>query len=194
MIGSYFGVDVPEIIARLDELDPQEITLLIESPGGTVSAGLALYSDLMARQKDKGVVVKAEARGVVASSAVLPFLAASERSMRDGSELMVHGPWTMLFLVGDVRKVKKDYQRIENGLLAAEERYKSILTQRSGQTEETVAEWLLTDTWFQPQSAIDHGLATTAEELADEDQSESALAQNELESELMMKLMLEAGA
>ena len=190
VMGSYFGVDVDDIIKRLDEANPNEIVLLIESPGGTVSSGLALYSDLMSRQKDKGVVVKAEARGTVASSAILPFLAASERVMRDGSELMVHAPWAYLGLVGDLREMQSQFKRMENGLSAAEDRYRSIVVQRTGQSDSTVAKWLDTDTWFQPEAAIKNGLATSAEEVSDADKTDD---ESRASAESLFSFVLQAG-
>ena len=98
-LDDWFGFDVRALISDLDEAAPQSIHLLIESPGGFLSDGLALYNDLRARARS-GVTVTAEARGVVASAAVLPFLAAETRTMTTGTELMVHNPWSLLLLAG----------------------------------------------------------------------------------------------
>ena len=83
-LDDWYGVSAKEIIAKLDEANPKKLRLLIESPGGFVTEGLALYSDLRARTK-AGTTIISEARGLVASAAILPFLAADTRYMGEGS-------------------------------------------------------------------------------------------------------------
>ena len=184
VLGSWFGVDPKEVIAAWDEANPEAITLLIDSPGGLVSAGLSLYADLMARQKDSGVVVRSEARGVVASSAVLPFLAGSERIMREGSELMVHAPWTFAFLLGGQAEMDTQYQRVMAGLASASERNRTIIEKRTGKDAETVKGWVAKDTWFQPQESLDAGFATGIDE-AVEDEGDGQGEMSELQQAFM---------
>ena len=101
----WFGVSSSEIIAQMDDSDAETINLLINSPGGILTEGMSLYADLRARQNE-GVTVNAEARGLVASAAILPFIAADTRTMGEGSMLMVHEPWGMVFAVGSAAEIK----------------------------------------------------------------------------------------
>lgn len=72
---------------------PDSVTTVnvhINSPGGLVDEGLAIYNTLKAL--DKKVVTTCD--GVAASAASLIFMAGDERIMSDASLLFVHNPWT----------------------------------------------------------------------------------------------------
>ena len=67
------GCDVPALIAELDKAKPKSLRVLIESPGGLVSYGLALFNDLSPGGSVTVWLSRLEAAGIVASAAVLPF-------------------------------------------------------------------------------------------------------------------------
>ncbi len=157
----WFGASARDIIEVLDEHDPKEIMLLIESPGGFVHEGLALYSDLRARA-EKDVVVKAEARGVVASAAVLPYLAGDTRTMGDGSMLMVHNPWGVLIAVGDYADTEKASKQQLNGLKSHTTNYLEILAKRTKMTKQAARKAMDDETWYTADQAIDSGYAAKA--------------------------------
>ena len=155
----WFGIDVRDLIAELDKLQPTAITLLIESPGGLVADGLAIYSDLM-RRAEAGVTITAEARGVVASAAVLPYLAASTRIMGDGSQIMVHEPWGGVMWLGTGAEIRAESERVVNALDAATATYAEAIVKGTGKTAAAVAKWLETDTWFTASDAEKAGFGT----------------------------------
>ena len=136
-LDAWFGFDVRALIADLDDADPQSIHLLIESPGGFLSDGLALYNDLRGRARN-GVTVTAEARGVVASAAVLPFLAAETRTMTTGTELMVHNPFSLLLLAGTADMVESRAAQVVAGLRSAEKTYREVIADRTGASRQKV--------------------------------------------------------
>ena len=158
-LDAWFGFDVRALINDLDEADPQSIHLLIESPGGFLSDGLALYNDLRGRVK-AGVTVTAEARGVVASAAVLPFLAANTRTMATGTELMVHNPWSLLLLAGTADDIEDTVTKVVGGLRSAEKTNRDVLVERTGASRQQVTAWLKDETWFAPEEAVTAGFAT----------------------------------
>ena len=90
-IDDLYGVDTRAIIEELDRVQPNKLRLLIDSPGGYVDEGLALYTDLRARARN-GVSVATETRGIVASAASVIFLAGDQRSLTPGSMVMIHPP------------------------------------------------------------------------------------------------------
>ena len=162
-LDAWFGFDVRALIADLDEADPQSIHLLIESPGGFLSDGLALYNDLRARARS-GVTVTAEARGVVASAAVLPFLAADTRTMTTGTELMVHNPWSLLLMAGTADDIEDTVTKVVAGLRSGEKTYRDVLVERTGASRQQVTAWLKDETWFAPEEAVAGGFATAVME------------------------------
>ena len=158
-LDAWFGFDVRALISDLDEAAPQSIHLLIESPGGFLSDGLALYNDLRARARS-GVTVTAEARGVVASAAVLPFLAADTRTMTTGTELMIHNPWSLLLMAGTADDIEDAVTKVVGGLRSAEKTNREVLVERTGASRQKVTTWLKDETWFAPEEAVDGGFAT----------------------------------
>ena len=183
-LDAWFGFDVRALITDLDAADPQSIHLLIESPGGFLSDGLALYNDLRARARS-GVTVTAEVRGVVASAAVLPFLAAETRTMTTGTELMIHNPWSLLLLAGTADDIEDTVTKVVGGLRSAEKTYRDVLVERTGASHQQVTAWLKDETWFAPEEAVTAGFATaviedTAAAATAQDAQARALAQRVL--------------
>ena len=175
-LDSWFGTDVREIISDLDKAAPSRIRLLVESPGGYFSDGLALFNDLKARAND-GVVIRTEARGVVASAAVLPYLAGSERLTSTGTQFMVHKPWVFHFAAGNEDEIKKAADRTINALSSATGTYRDVMMLQTGSEKLVVEDWLKDETWFQPDEAVEAGIATrVGESSAVEDEVAKALA------------------
>ena len=196
-LDDWFGFDVRALIADLDDADPQSIHLLIESPGGFLSDGLALYNDLRGRARN-GVTVTAEARGVVASAAVLPFLAGETRTMTTGTELMVHNPFSLLMLAGTADMVESRAAKVVAGLRSAEKTYREVIADRTGASRQQVTAWLKDETWFAPDEAVDGGFATaviedTAAAPTAQDAQARALAQRVL-ARWRLKAQQEAAA
>lgn len=165
------GANVPELIAELDKAQPMSLRVLIESPGGLVSDGLALYSDLRARARE-GMGLSTEARGIVASAAVLPFLAAppEARSMGDGSMIMVHNVWTALFLVGDSGEIRSEAEKAANAAEKMSDTYASILVDRTGMASDTARAAMNAETWYSAADAVEAGYAArVVEDVAEDD-------------------------
>lgn len=160
-IDDIFGFDTREVITDLDRVKPVSLRMLIDSPGGFMSDAQALYTDIIARIKG-GMKFVTEARGVVASAATLIYLAAEERLVTSGSQLMVHAPWAGLFVIGSKADIEKRTQAVINGLVSAEKVYGDVLkSQIKGATQAKIDKWLATDTWFTDSEALDEGLATS---------------------------------
>lgn len=184
----FFGCSAMDIIARLDKEKPKMVNLLIESPGGFVSEGIALYTDLRARAEE-GVEVKAECRGVVASAAVLPYLAADVRTMGDGAMLMVHNPWAFMMAMGDKEDIEKTTGAILNGLTAHTENYADILAKRTGMDREEAAKAMAEETWYSSERAINSGFAATVAShvVSDGDRTRMVRAQQDLAANILRR-------
>lgn len=178
-IDSWFGFDYRDFIDTLDKANPQKINLLIESPGGFLHEGLAVYSDLQARARD-GVEINTEARGLVASAAVFPYLTGKERVMDESTQIMVHEPWSMMIAVGSASEIKDQSTKVINGLESAGKVIRNILTSQTSTPSAEVDEWLKGDTWFSADEAIESGIATKSIE---SDAGEAGETQNRLSKE-----------
>ena len=106
VIGSQFGGVSPkqfnEQISAAGEVD--RINLYINSPGGSVFDGIAMYNTLRGAKAE--VIV--EVTGLAASAASVVMLAGDVRRMAESSFLMIHDPWDMTMGSAEVHRIKSD--------------------------------------------------------------------------------------
>lgn len=155
----WFGFDVAAVVSDLDAMAPTDLTMLITSPGGSIFDANALYSDLR-RRVGNGMALRAEVQGIAASAAVMPLLAADERVVDGASQIMVHRVMGSLFAFGNLEDLKSAYDEINKRLKAAQSTLNNVYPQRTGQPASTVAGWFAKETWFDPDAAIEAGIAT----------------------------------
>lgn len=150
---SWFGDEVTPELFR-DELaeHPGAVTVRINSPGGDVAAGVAIYNYL--NEHDGEVTVKVD--GIAASIASLIAMAGDKIVMLPGSRMMVHLPWTVAGGNAD------DMKQVINMLEKTGESMVPIYAARTGLSEERINELLKAETWMTAQEAVDLGFADEA--------------------------------
>jgi len=143
------------VVAQLLFLDAddsdKDIFLYINSPGGVVTAGLAIY-DTMRYIKSK---VSTICVGMAASIAAV-LLAAGEKGKRyalPNSRIMLHQP-----SVGGLSGVASDVEIHARELLKWREKLNEILSEASGQPVEKIAADSDRDNFMNPIEAKDYGL------------------------------------
>jgi|GEM_PF-2260153 len=125
------------------------ILLRINSYGGDVFAGLAMYNLLKQRGNVDTVI-----EGVAASAATLPFLAGRKRSMPRGSYFMVHTPWSgVMGGASDMREAADLLERI-GGTLA------DLYANATGIDKAEVQKLMDAETWLDGAGAVEGGWAT----------------------------------
>lgn len=135
---------------QLEELDVDIINVFINSYGGEVAEGLAIYNSLK-RHKAK---IKTYCDGFAASIASVIFMAGEERIMSNASLLFVHNAWT--HTVGNANELRKQADDLEAITQASINAYLSGVTI----TEEELKTLLDAETWLSPQKALEMGFAT----------------------------------
>lgn len=150
---SWFGDEVTPKMFR-DDLDGNSgnITVRINSPGGDVFAGVAIYN--MLNEHEGQVTVKVD--GIAASIASLISMAGDNIVMLPGSMMMVHNPWTMA--VGNA----DDLEQVVESLKKTSESMLPIYVARTGQSEEKIKELLKAETWMTAEDAVELGFADEA--------------------------------
>lgn len=139
---------------QLDELtDVDTINVNINSYGGEVAEGLAIYNSL--RRHSAKVVTRCD--GFACSIASVIFMAGDERIMHDASLLMIHNAWTRA--VGNAAELRKAAEDIE----AITQASKNAYTSHVSITEEKLTELMDAESWIAPQDALDWGFATAIE-------------------------------
>ena len=143
-----------EYLLHLDMEEPgEEITLCINSPGGEVVSGLAVYDTIrMLKSPVRTVCI-----GTAASMGSILFLAGEKREMLPHTKIMIHDP-LIAGLSGSKRALeleKEAAQLMETRAVTA-----GIIAERCGRKLEEVYEKTKEDCYLTAQEAIDFGIAT----------------------------------
>ena len=141
-----------ELLADLDELRTKsDITIHINSVGGDLYAGVAIYN----RLKELPANITTINDGLAASAASLIFQAGDTRKVNAGSNLMVHQ--AMGFLFGYYQL--PDLQQVSRQLRAANNTAIAIYAEASGRDKDAIKRMVDAETWLTGQEAVDAGLA-----------------------------------
>ncbi|MFM6921912.1 MAG: ATP-dependent Clp endopeptidase proteolytic subunit ClpP [Polynucleobacter victoriensis] len=142
------------VIAQLlfleSENPEKDISLYINSPGGSVSAGLAIYDTMQFIKPD----VSTLCMGMAASMGAF-LLAAGTKDKRfslPNSRVMIHQP------LGGARGQASDIEIQARKILYLRERLNKVLSDRTGQTIETIAKDTDRDNFMSAEQAKEYGL------------------------------------
>lgn len=150
---------------QLDELtDVSEISVYINSYGGEVAEGLAIYNALK-RHKAK---IKTYCDGFACSIASVIFMAGDERVMNESSLLMIHNAWT--WTQGNAEELRKQADDLEKITQASVNAYKA----HSTLSEEEIKNLMDNETWILPEEATEWGFATAIEKTEKSNASQNA--------------------
>lgn len=142
------------VIAQLlfleSENPEKDISLYINSPGGSVSAGMAIYDTMNFIKPD----VSTLCMGMAASMGAF-LLAAGTKGKRfslPNSRVMIHQP------LGGARGQASDIEIQAREILYLRERLNKVLSDRTGQTIETIAKDTDRDNFMSAEQAKEYGL------------------------------------
>lgn len=132
----------------------EKITLYINSPGGIVSGGLAVYDCISLMRSP----VKTVCIGTAASMGAVLFLAGDEREMLPHTRLMIHDPSFGSLDIGG--KKPHEIQQEVDSLNKVKETLARIISEKTGKTLKEIYKITANDTYFDAEEAIKFGLAT----------------------------------
>lgn len=134
----------------LQAIEPEEeITIYINSQGGEVTAGLALY-DVM---QSLTCPIKTLCMGQVSSMGALLFISGNKRKMLKHSKIMIHDP-----LIGNVAGNVLTIERVADNIMKTRELTANIIAKHTGRTIEAILEKTAVDSYFDADEAIEFGL------------------------------------
>lgn len=137
------------------EDDTKEITLYINSPGGSVQEGLAVYDTIMLLRAP----VRTVCIGTCASMGAILFLAGGRREIMKHGKIMIHDPaFGGNHNVGG--KKPHEIQAELDDLNRCRESLARIIAERTGKSVEEIYEVTANDTYYSADEAIEFGLAT----------------------------------
>jgi ATP-dependent Clp protease protease subunit len=141
-----FGISAKNFIDELQALgDVKSLTLRINSPGGDVFDGLAIYNVLERHPAEINVTID----GVAASIASVIAMCGDKITMPDNAFMMIHEPWgVVLGTATDMRKLADELDMIKNSIVSA-------YRKKSGLSDEKIVEMMAAETWMTAQEAVD---------------------------------------
>lgn len=139
-------------LERAEEGEP--ITMYINSPGGEVVSGLAVYDYIKVMKSPVNTVCV----GSAASMGAILFLAGEERSMLKNSEIMIHDP---SFSAGNIggKKPLEIREKLEQ-LMEVREKLAEIIAERTGMTKKQVYQKTEKDSYLNAPDSLKYGIAT----------------------------------
>lgn len=160
-------VSAVNLSKQLEEMsDVTNIDVYINSYGGEVAEGLAIYNALR-RHKAK---VTTYCDGFACSIASVIFMAGDERVMNEASLLMIHNAWT--FASGNSAELRKQADDLDKITQASVEAYKA----HSSLSEEEIKALMDNETWILPEEALGYGFATSIAKTETDKASQNAFA------------------
>lgn len=165
---TWWGDEVtPDLFREELKQHAGDLTVVINSPGGDVFAGLAIYNALV--NHNGNVTVRVD--GLAASIASVIAMAGDKIIMSPGSMIMIHRPSVYAAgTVDDMEKAKDVLMKIEEGITP-------IYAKRTGLSDEKIADLLEAETWMLADKAVELGFADEVSE-APEKQKQDEGVQN----------------
>lgn len=143
------GVGAKQFVKDLDKIDASEIELHINSPGGNVFDGNAIYNAL----KQHNATVNVKIDGIAASIASVIAMAGEVIEMPENAMLMIHDPSGLVIgTAEDMTKMADALTKIKGGLVAA---YRD----KSGIDESRLDQMMTDETWMTAKEAVEYGLS-----------------------------------
>jgi ATP-dependent Clp protease, protease subunit len=138
------------VMREMDKLgNVDQITVRINSPGGDVFAGLAIYEYL----KNHKARIVTRNDGLAASAASIILMAGDEIIMGTGSMVMIHNPYTIA--MGEA----KDFLAAADMLGKIQQSLISVYKERTGKNEEELKAMMDATTWMTADDSISLGFA-----------------------------------
>jgi ATP-dependent Clp protease, protease subunit len=167
-----------DIEAALKNLSAGTINIHLNSPGGDVFDGIAIYNQL----KNHPAKVVIQVDGLAASAASIIAMAADELIMNVGSMLMIHeaSTWTW--------GTKADIKKTLNALEGIDKSLADIYMSRFKGERSEIETMIENETWFTSSEAVELGLADKVNEIVKEDDDEDKENPEEFKNRILAKV------
>ncbi|NCN04199.1 MAG: ATP-dependent Clp endopeptidase proteolytic subunit ClpP [Spirochaetales bacterium] len=152
--GEIHDLNADLIVAQLlfcESVDPEkDISLYINSPGGSVTAGLAVYDTIQYIRPDVQTICIGQAASMAA--VLLAGGASGKRFILPSSRVLIHQPWGgAQGQATDIGIQAKEIVRLKKLLI-------SIIAKHTGKTEEVISKDLERDYFMDSQESVQYGI------------------------------------
>ncbi len=154
-LGSAVGDEVAALVTAqllfLESEDPdKDIHFYINSPGGSVTAGLAIYDTMQYIKPDVSTLCVGQAASM--GALLLAAGATGKRFALPHARVMIHQP------LGGAEGQASDIEIQAREVLRIREQLNQILAQHTGQSLKKIAQDTDRDFFFSPEQALEYGL------------------------------------
>ena len=149
-----FGITAQSFIDEIKEYENQELNIHINSLGGEVFEGMAIYSIIQRRKAKTTVYIE----GIAASIASVIALAADEVIMSDNSLLMIHNAW------GGTQGDAKDMRKQADVLDKITNEIAEVYVKKTRLPYNEIIEMMSEETWLTAEEAVALGFVDSISE------------------------------
>lgn len=153
MIGEDFwtggGVTAKKVAAQLRAIGDKPVEIQVNSPGGDMFEGIAIYNVL--REHPQDITIKV--MGMAASAASIIAMAGDRIEIGAASFIMIHNCWVMA--VGN----RHDMSETAEWLAPFDQAMVDLYAARSGRKADEIAKWMDAETYMSGSQAIERGFA-----------------------------------
>lgn len=168
-----FGINLNQVKALLQDSSSKNINISINSPGGSITEGLAIAAYI----KNFPAKTTASIIGLAASIATPIALAADKVLIDEDSFFMIHNPWT--FTAGESEDLRETADLLDKMQETLAEIYvqkiknsNKLVNNRIDSTKKQVINWMNQETWFNAKEAVEAGLVDGIIKSKDKDKEE----------------------
>jgi ATP-dependent protease ClpP protease subunit len=147
----FFGITAKAFKERLRGAG--DVRLRINSPGGDVFEGIAIYNDLVAHQRTGKGRVEVEIVALAASAASIIAMAGERISMAKNAFLMIHNAWALT--IGD----RHTHEAMSGVLGQIDQALAQTYADRTGQKLAPIQTMMDDETWLSAEQAVEEGFA-----------------------------------
>ena len=145
----YFGVTAADFVEDLRDITADRIELHLNTPGGDVFDGIAIYNALRDHAADVAVTVD----GIAASAGSFIAQAGDHIVMNRASQMMIHDAWGLT--IGSADDMREMADKLDKHTM----NIAAIYAERAGGTADTWREAMRDETWYSADEAVAAGLA-----------------------------------
>jgi ATP-dependent Clp endopeptidase proteolytic subunit ClpP len=147
---SWYGIDAEIFVKELNAIDAKTIRVHLNTPGGSVFDGVAIYNAL----KQHKATVETYVEGLAASIGSVIAMAGDKIYMADNAFFMIHDPFVLT--IGNAAELRKTADFLDKIKDAIVNTYKKT----TGKDEKQIRQWMQDETWFTAKEAKDAGFIT----------------------------------
>lgn len=161
------GVTAKSVASQLRAIGDRPVEVQINSPGGDMFEGIAIYNVL--REHPQAITVKV--MGMAASAASIIAMAGDTVEIGAASFLMIHNCWVLA--IGN----RHDMSEMADWLAPFDSAMTDVYAARSGQKASEIAKWMDAETFMSGAQAIERGFADAllpADKLTTDEKTQAA--------------------